>query len=154
MAHPDLLLSRQLCFLVYRLEKELTARYRPLLEPLGLTYPQYLVMLALWEQDGRTVGDLCRTLHLDTGTISPLLKRLEAQGLLQRRRSPGDERTVLISLSPAGAELAERAASVPRSLAACTGVSEAEYLQLHGLLSGQLARLDSPTGTAASPAAS
>ena len=86
MSYPELLLSNQLCFLVHRLNRGITSRYRPLLAKLGLTYPQYLVLLALWERDGQGVGELCTALDLDTGTMSPLLKRLAAAGLLERRR--------------------------------------------------------------------
>jgi DNA-binding MarR family transcriptional regulator len=83
----------------------MTKLYKPLLDPLGLTYPQYLVMLVLWERDGETVGQLGERLFLDSGTLTPLLKRLEAQGLLQRQRDAADERRVLLQLSPAGRAL-------------------------------------------------
>lgn len=142
MNHPQLALSRQLCFLVYRLEHDIVASYRPLLERLGLTYPQYVLMLALWERDGQSVGELCQAMRLDTGTVSPLLKRLEALGLLTRTRRPADERTVEIRLSEAGRALEDRAATIPAELAACMGIGEGEYRQLFALLTETLEKID------------
>jgi len=146
MSVPELLLSNQLCFRVYRLEREMLAAYRPLLEALGLTYPQYLVMLVLWEKKSASVGALCADLGLDTGTLSPLLKRLEAAGLVERRRSAEDERTVLVSLSPKGKSLEAEARPIPGALASClfegTGEeAKAEYLELRGALDKALERL-------------
>lgn len=119
MAHEQLTLSFQLCFRVYALERELMAAYRPLLDQLGLTYPQYITMLYLWEHEKGTVGELCTALSLDTGTMSPLLKRLEAGGFITRRRLPSDERTVEVSLTKKGRELEERALSIPENIASC-----------------------------------
>jgi len=141
VSRPELLLSNQLCFLVYRLEREISARYRPLLQRLGLTYPQYLAMLVLWEQDGRTVTELCRLLGLDTGTVSPLLRRLEQAGLLKRCRNRGDERSVVVELSLAGKKLEEQAASIPAALASCLGIGTREYAGLHRTFSDVLAKL-------------
>src|SRR5687768_2321767 len=93
-----LALDQQVCFALYSASRAITAAYRPLLAPLGLTYPQYLVMLALWERSPRTVRALGETLHLESGTLSPLLKRMEANGLITRTRSADDERQVLIGL--------------------------------------------------------
>mgnify|MGYP006395178641 FL=1 len=98
MAYEELLLSNQLCFLVYRLDREINARYRPLLAELGLTYPQYLVMLVLWEEDNLSISAVCERLKLDTGTISPLIKRLEGLKLVKRKRSKEDERSVRVML--------------------------------------------------------
>jgi MarR family transcriptional regulator, organic hydroperoxide resistance regulator len=106
-------LDRQLCFALYSSSLAMTKLYKPLLEPLGLTYPQYLVMLVLWEGDGVAVSDLGARLTLDSGTLTPLLKRLEAAGLVQRRRDRADERRVLVSLTAAGQALKTRAAQVP-----------------------------------------
>ncbi|HUX50795.1 MAG TPA: MarR family transcriptional regulator [Spirochaetia bacterium] len=145
MIAPELLLSNQICFLAYRLDREINARYRPLLADLGLTYPQYLVMLVLWERDGRTVGELCDTLGLDTGTISPLLKRLEAARLLVRRRSNVDERTVNVALSEAGAALAERARRIPGALGAGLGLTSQESAELYRVLSRALERITGET---------
>ncbi|WP_372593408.1 MarR family winged helix-turn-helix transcriptional regulator [Actinotalea sp.] len=123
---PDGSLQAQVCFSLHAASRATTTAYRGLLDSLGLTYPQYLVMLALWEQDGRAVGDLCAALDLDTGTLSPLLKRLEARGLVERRRRASDERRVDIHLSEAGRELEERASHIPARLAEATGLSPAE----------------------------
>ncbi|HEX5746272.1 MAG TPA: MarR family transcriptional regulator [Archangium sp.] len=106
-------LDNQLCFAVYSASNLITRLYRPLLEPLGITYPQYLALLALWERSPRTVGELGDALGLDSGTLTPLLKRLEANGIVVRKRAPEDERRVLIELTPAGQKLRARAASVP-----------------------------------------
>jgi MarR family transcriptional regulator, organic hydroperoxide resistance regulator len=117
-----LALDQQVCFALYSASRAVTAAYRPLLAPLGLTYPQYLVMLALWERDARSVRELGATLHLDSGTLSPLLKRMEANALLSRRRSAEDERVVIVELTDAGRGLRERALAVPEQLAATTGI--------------------------------
>ncbi len=117
-AAGDLLaLDNQLCFALYAASGLVTRAYRPLLEPLGLTYPQYLAMLALWEQAPRTVKALGRALDLDSGTLTPLLKRLEAAGFVTRTRDAQDERRVQIALTQAGEALREKAAEVPVALA-------------------------------------
>ncbi len=141
MAHPELLLSNQLCFLVHRLDRAIVARYRPLLSRLGLTYPQYLAMLALWERDGPGVGELCERLDLDTGTVSPLLKRLEALGLVERRRSGTDERSVSVNLTAAGRALEEKALSVPGAMAGCLLAGPEEYRELMQRLGALVDRL-------------
>ena len=127
-------LHAQVCFALHSASRATTAAYRGLLEDLGLTYPQYLVLLALWEQDGRGVGDLCTALDLDTGTLSPLLKRLEGQGHVERRRQRADERRVDIHLTAAGRALQARAADIPARLAEATGLSPAELDGLRGTL--------------------
>lgn len=142
MSNPELLLSNQLCFLVHRLDREISTRYRPLLSELGLTYPQYLAMLALWEHGVLTVGELCTLLYLDTGTVSPLLKRLESSGLVVRQRKREDERSVSITLSEAGKELENRATGVPGAMAACLLADAGEYHSLKATLSGLIARLE------------
>lgn len=108
-----LLLDHQLCFALYSASLSMTKLYKPLLEKLGLTYPQYLVMLVLWETDGASVGTLSERLFLDSGTLTPLLKRMEQAELLTRRRSEQDERRVEIFLTVHGRKLQQRAASVP-----------------------------------------
>jgi DNA-binding MarR family transcriptional regulator len=132
----ELLLRRQVCFALYSASRAATALYRPLLDELGLTYPQYLVLLLLWERDGRTVKALGDELDLDSGTLSPLLKRLEAAGLVERRRSAGDERVVEVTLTAAGTALRRRARKVPAALADATGLSIAELSTLHKTLTG------------------
>ncbi len=128
--NDNLLLSNQVCFLFYQIDREITSLYRPFLDSLGLTYPQYLVMLVLWEEDNITVGHLGERLALDTGTISPLVKRMEKAGLLTRSRDGHDERVVRIMLTEKGIALKETAASVPEALASCLELSYEEYLKL------------------------
>jgi DNA-binding MarR family transcriptional regulator len=121
-ANAALLLDNQLCFALYSTSLAMTKLYKPLLETLGLTYPQYLVMLVLWEQDGLTVSALGDRLFLDSGTLTPLLKRMETGGLLVRQRAAEDERRVLVSLSADGRKLKTKAATVPACIvqaAAC-----------------------------------
>jgi DNA-binding MarR family transcriptional regulator len=120
--NEELLLQRQVCFALYAASRAVTNLYRPLLDDLGLTYPQYLVLLVLWERGDTTVKDLGTALMLDSGTLSPLLKRLETAGLVRRDRHPGDERSVVVSLAPAGAHLRERAVGIPARIAGATGI--------------------------------
>ncbi len=123
-------LSNQLCFPIYAAANAVQKAYRPHLTPLGLTYPQYLVMLVLWERDGLALGDIGRRLHLDSGTLTPLLKRLEAAGLVARRRSDEDERVVLITLTEAGRALKARAEPIPLKLAEAMHLEPAQALAL------------------------
>lgn len=111
-----LLLDRQVCFPLYAASNLLTRLYRPVLAPLGLTYPQYLVMLALWERSPMSVGELGERLYLDSGTLTPLLKRMERAGLVDRHRDPADERRVLAALTTDGHRLREAALHVPETL--------------------------------------
>ena len=140
-------LDRQLCFALYSASLAMTKRYRPLLDALGLTYPQYLVMLVLWERDGLGVGELGERLSLDSGTLTPLLRRLEEAGLLERRRSRDDERRVTVVLRAAGQALKARAGEIPRQIAASTGCSLDELAALRGQLARlRAALLQSPPG--------
>ena len=118
--HPDdpLRLDRQICFPLYAASNLINRLYRPVLSKLGLTYPQYLVMLALWEQAPRTVGALGEALYLDSGTLTPLLKRMEQAGLLTRKRDPEDERRVQVDLTSEGRALKAEAQRVPETLTA------------------------------------
>jgi len=125
-----LLLDNQLCFALYSSSHLLTKVYKPLLKELDLTYPQYLTMLALWEEDGVTVGTLGERLYLDSGTLTPLLKRMEAAKLLKRERSGADERQVFIHLTDKGRSLKRAAASIPARAAAATGLSIPEMIKL------------------------
>lgn len=119
----DLLkLDNQLCFALVTAARNVVALYRPILEPLGLTHPQYLVMLALWERAPRPLNDLAADLALDPATASPLVKRLEADGLITRQRSAEDERRLEIALTDAGRELRERALDVPRQVMSAVGM--------------------------------
>ncbi|MBF5031336.1 MULTISPECIES: MarR family transcriptional regulator [unclassified Micromonospora] len=131
----DLVLRRQVCFALYAASRALTDVYRPILDEHGLTYPQYLVLLVLWEHDDApTVSELGAALRLDSGTLSPLLKRLEAAGLVVRTRSAADERRVEVGLTDRGRALRERMGDVPRRVATATGLSEEELVFLHGIL--------------------
>ena len=137
-----LLLDNQLCFLVARLHRALNDRYRPVLGALGLTYPQYLAMLALWESAPMSVGRLGDRLRLDSGTLSPLLKRLEAAGLVTRTRSAGDERSVEVGLTDAGRALRAEARDVPSWIGSCIAGSVEEFLHVRGELTTILDRVE------------
>lgn len=123
-------LDQQLCFDLYAASRAVTARYRTLLEPLGLTYPQYLVMVALWEHGRLTMTELGRLLQLDSGTLSPLVRRLEADGLVVKRRRAEDERSVEISATASGRGLKRRAARVPERICAAMGLEPDEVVAL------------------------
>jgi DNA-binding MarR family transcriptional regulator len=130
-ASDDLLrLENQLCFALVTAARNVVALYRPILEPLGLTHPQYLVMLALWERAPRTLNDLAIDLALDPATASPLVKRLEAEGLVVRQRSSEDERRLEITLTPAGAALRDRAVNVPHQVMAAVDMDMDEIAAL------------------------
>ncbi|MFG2335907.1 MarR family winged helix-turn-helix transcriptional regulator [Streptomyces yangpuensis] len=117
------LLQDQLCFALYAASRAVTARYRPLLEELGLTYPQYLVMLALWDRDSVSVRELGAALQLESSTLSPLLKRLEAGGLIHRERRADDERSIAVRLTRAGSDLREQARTVPAAIGEAMGLT-------------------------------
>jgi DNA-binding MarR family transcriptional regulator len=128
--NPALLLDNQLCFALYSTSLAMTKLYKPLLQALGLTYPQYLVLLVLWEQDDVSVSALGERLFLDSGTLTPLLKRMEAADLLVRTRSAQDERRVQISLTAAGRKLKARAAKVPACVVSATHAPIPELMAL------------------------
>lgn len=117
MAYDQLKLKNQLCFPVYAASRLITREYQPLLDELGITYPQYLVLMILWEEVQLPVNDIAKKLVLNTNTITPLLKRMEQQGLLKRQRSTEDERKVLVQLSEKGKHLQEKATRIPEQLA-------------------------------------
>lgn len=155
-----LALDHQLCFALYAASLAMTKAYKPLLAPLGITYPQYLVLLVLWEGDGITVSQLGDRLTLDSGTLTPLLKRLEALGLLQRQRDAADERRVLLHLTPAGIALRAQAVAVPQAIACATacdlqqvGALAAQLHQLRRQLTASLADPVSPPAAPTSAAA-
>ena len=125
MSHRDpLALEEQVCFALAVASREVVAAYRSVLEPLGLTHPQYLVMLALWQHDAVGVRRLSEMLHLDPGTLSPLLKRLEAAGLVTRSRSTTDERALSVTVTPAGRRLRDEALAVPTTMLTRLGMDE------------------------------
>jgi DNA-binding MarR family transcriptional regulator len=130
MTDGDLELDKQVCFALYAASRAVTQLYRPVLDALGLTYPQYLVMLVLWQRGTSTVKFLGEELDLDSGTLSPLLKRLAAAGLVRRERSTTDERCVEVHLTDAGAALRTRANGVPRKVAGATGMTPTELVAL------------------------
>lgn len=141
-APNDLLkLESQLCFPFYAVSRQLTKAYQPLLQALGLTYPQYLVFLLLWEHDALTVKELGEKLLLDSGTLTPLLKRMEQKQWLSRRRDPRDERSVIIELLPAGRALQAPASQIPAQLLAKMKLSPAEFVALRTQLTQLLTQL-------------
>lgn len=127
-------IENMLCFALYAASRATTDVYRPLLEEIGLTYPQYLVMTVLWERKTCSVKDIGSILHLDSGTLSPLLKRLEGAGLIKRQRRIDDERVVDITLTDQGRALSRRAAEVPTKISCKFGIEYDEYTELLGLL--------------------
>ncbi|MEV0646834.1 MarR family transcriptional regulator [Phytomonospora sp. NPDC050363] len=127
-------LRNQVCFALHSASRAVTGVYRPILDELGLTYPQFLVLLALWERDGRTVSELGAALRLDSGTLSPLLKRLESAGMVDRRRDTADERQVTVHLTDDGEALRERARAVPGQVAAASGLTREELVELRDVL--------------------
>lgn len=142
-ADPDWLrLDRQICFSLNAASRAFNGVYRVLLKDLGLTYPQYLVMLVLWERGALPVKQLGEHLRLDSGTLSPLLKRLEGAGLVRRERSASDERSVRVTLTGEGTALRERALEVPRGIAAATGADPAEIGELRDRLDRLTGALD------------
>ncbi|MDD4096474.1 MAG: MarR family transcriptional regulator [Oscillospiraceae bacterium] len=132
--NDPLLLKNQLCFPLYAASRKIIRLYTPLLEPLGLTYTQYIALLALWERDGFSVKDLGERLFLDSGTLTPLLKKMEAEGLLLRKRDTKDERNVRIFLTDAGRALKERAAEIPGQMASCVPLTKGEAETLYRIL--------------------
>ncbi|MBW0118224.1 MarR family winged helix-turn-helix transcriptional regulator [Pseudonocardia abyssalis] len=145
-------LDEQLCFSLYAASRAMISCYRPQLDAVGITYPQYLVMLVLWEREEATVTSIGAALQLETGTLSPLLKRLEAAGFVDRRRQETDERSVLVSLTAAGRELRERVPDIQRRVGLATGLTHDDIAELRRTLddlSRQLraAGVAQPTGT-------
>ena len=140
-AHPGdpLALEEQVCFALSVAARNVVAVYRPLLEPMGLTHPQYLVMLALWQHAPLSVKDLSRLLQLDPGTLSPLLKRLESSGFVRRERDPRDERSLAVTLTAAGQALRARAEQIPPAVVARLGMPLAELEELHRALTRVIA---------------
>lgn len=151
-SYPQLELDRQLCFPLYAAARAVVRAYAPLLADVGLTYPQYLVMLAMWDARGEemAVGDVGRRVQLDTGTLTPLLKRLEAAGHLHRRRDPADERRVLIELTPQGWALRDRVAHVPGELVRAMQLDLSDVELLRGVLTRLVEHLE-PGGATPRP---
>ncbi len=134
-------LENQLCFPLYACAKEVVRRYTPLLAPLGLTYTQYIAMMAMWEHKTLTVKRLGELLYLDSGTLTPLLKKMERAGWVSRQRSADDERVVVVSITDSGEALREQAAEVPLKMAQCVGLEADDAKQLYQLLNKLLKTL-------------
>lgn len=149
-AQPNMSLDAQLCYALYAASRTMTSCYRPLLETIGLTYPQYLVMLVLWEDENISVGHLGQRLALESGTLSPLLKRLESAGLITRRRRPDDERSVQVKLTTDGWALRDQAVTVPPKVIEATGTPLPELLALRDSLQILTTRLRAAAGLPAS----
>ena len=132
--HEAMKLSNQLCFPLYAASRSVINLYTPWLKPLGLTYTQYIVLLVLWEKDGITVGEICDRLMLDNGTLSPLLKKMQQAGIIDRKRSEADDRVVLISLTEEGKELQEKAKDIPGKVACCVDLAPEKAQTLFALL--------------------
>ena len=135
-------LGNQLCFPLYACSKEVVRQYRKPLEELGLTYTQYVVMMVLWEHGGMTEGELGKLVHLDSGTLAPLLKRLEKQGLITRTRPDDNERKLFLSLTEQGEALKDKAVNVPQSMQGCIALDDDELLQLKRLLDKALLKME------------
>jgi DNA-binding MarR family transcriptional regulator len=138
-AEDPLALERQVCFALSIASRSVVAVYRPLLEPMGLTHPQYLVMLALWQHSPLSVKELSAMLQLDPGTLSPLLKRLEAIGYVSRKRDPSDERALAVTLTEEGTALREKALTIPSEVVKTLGVDIEELQRLHESLTRVIA---------------
>jgi MarR family transcriptional regulator, organic hydroperoxide resistance regulator len=145
-AEQALRLDNQICFAVYSASHAFNRVYKPLLDRLGLTYPQYLVMLVLWERDNIPLKDIGERLFLDSGTLTPLLKRLEATGLIKRTRSTEDERQVLIELTREGHALREKAGAVPQSILAASACSVGELVAMKNEIVALRDRLNAVLG--------
>lgn len=132
--YDGLKLENQLCFPLYACSKEIVKRYKPFLDKLDLTYTQYIAMMVLWAEKEVTVKELGEHLYLDSGTLTPLLKKLEAKGYVKRIRSSEDERNLLISITDKGEKLKEQAVDVPAQMSGCVNLQPDEAVQLYGLL--------------------
>lgn len=132
--YDALKLENQLCFPLYACAKEIVRKYTPLLDRLDLTYTQYITMMALWEHESICVKELGKLLYLDSGTLTPLLKKLEGKGYILRKRSTDDERSVTVSLTEKGVALKQDAADIPMQLAGCVALSQDEAVMLHSIL--------------------
>ena len=134
-------LENQLCFSLYACAKEVVRRYTPLLEPLGLTYTQYIAMMVLWEHKSVTVKELGKKLYLDSGTLTPMLKKMEKAGWLVRERLKSDERVVVVTIAPEGERLQEKVADVPLKMSRCVKLNDDEARQLYSLLNVLLMKM-------------
>lgn len=134
MNYDALKLENQLCFPLYACAREVVKKYKPFLDEIGLTYTQYIAMMVLWEKKRMNVKNLGERLYLDSGTLTPLLKKLEANGLVSRKRSSQDERNLIVTITDKGERLKDKAMEIPLKLASCLPLSPAEAKTLYGLL--------------------
>ncbi|MBR4446587.1 MAG: MarR family transcriptional regulator [Solobacterium sp.] len=134
MIQENMRLDNQLCFALYAASRKVVSLYTPVLKPLGLTYTQYLVFLVLWEKDGQTVGEICRKLYLDSGTVTPLLKKMEDAGYVERRRQKEDERVVSVTLTEKGKAMQETCSAIPDAIGRCVHIEEKDAVMLYDLL--------------------
>lgn len=134
MNYEGLKLKNQLCFPLYACSREIIKKYKPFLDEIGLTYTQYIVMMVLWERERATVKELGCLLYLDSGTLTPLLKKMELAGLLTRSRDKEDERSVLVELTEAGARLKKQAVEIPQKMADCIPLEKSDAEELYRLL--------------------
>ena len=132
--YEALKIGNQLCFPLYACSREIIKRYKPFLDEIDLTYTQYIAMMVLWEQGSTTVKELGNALYLDSGTLTPLLKKMEVKGLINRRRSETDERSLIVSLTGAGEALKDKALSVPQQMASCVCLEPEEARELYRIL--------------------
>ena len=135
-------LENQICFPLYAASKEVIKKYKPYLDPLELTYTQYITMMVMWDKETINVKELGETLYLDSGTLTPLLKKLEAKGFITRTRSKEDERSLCVELTAKGRELKDKTLLVPEHIASCIPLSHDEALQLYRLLHKLLNKLE------------
>ncbi len=132
--YENLKIKNQICFPLYACSREIIKQYKPFLDEIDLTYTQYLVMMVLWERQALTVKELGNCLYLDSGTLTPLLKKMESKGLLSRKRSEKDERSLIVSVTEAGMQLRERAADIPEKMASCTNLDPQDAAALYRIL--------------------
>ncbi|KEQ23820.1 MarR family winged helix-turn-helix transcriptional regulator [Paenibacillus tyrfis] len=150
MSHNEYLkLDNQLCFSLYACSRAISRMYRPLLDELGLTYPQYLVLLVLWEKEESTVKELSEILDLDSGTLTPMLKRMEAAGLVQRKRSSEDERVVIVRIADKGLALQHKAVCIPQTLFASSGMTLEQMAELNRQVKAMMAHIHELDSTVA-----
>lgn len=138
MTYDSLLLENQLCFPLYACSREVVKKYKPYLDEIGLTYTQYIAMMVLWEKKSVNVKELGEALHLDSGTLTPLLKKMESQGLVMRNRSSEDERNLIVTLTKAGEELREKAIDIPQKIGSCLKINRDNALLLRNILNEML----------------
>lgn len=141
MKHDPLLLENQLCFPLYACSREVVKKYKPYLDEIGLTYTQYIAMMVLWEKKNINVKSLGEALHLDSGTLTPLLKKMEAEGLVARNRSVDDERNLIVSLTKKGEDLREKALDIPPKIGNCIKIGREDAVALRRILGEMLENL-------------